>query len=175
MNKGTPYEQLADKYAKQYDFRRQAFDTEPDAVQAVLSGHAYANLSGNTVVEFAAKKSPMFVAGLTLEETKLPWATPFRKDEVALRDEIDNVLKCMKKDGTISRLAQKWFGVTPGPSPTSRTWPTPATASPAIPATNRTPLPPTAPNTSDRLDMTPGPIIGTGCRGCTSTSARCTS
>ncbi|HVB67635.1 MAG TPA: transporter substrate-binding domain-containing protein [Acetobacteraceae bacterium] len=116
VNKGTPYEQLADTYAKQYGFTVESFDTEPDAVQAVLSGHAYANLSGNTVVEYAAKKNPMFVAGLTLTDTKLPWATPFRKDEVPLRNEIDNVLKCMKKDGTIDRLAQKWFGVTPAPT-----------------------------------------------------------
>ena len=94
----------------------ESFDTEPDAVQAVLSGHAYANLAGNTVVEYAAKKTPMFVAGLTLTDTRLPWATPFRKDEVALRNEIDNVLKCMKKDGTIDRLAQKWFGVAPAPT-----------------------------------------------------------
>ncbi|MBW4091215.1 MAG: transporter substrate-binding domain-containing protein [Proteobacteria bacterium] len=116
VNKGTPYEQLADKYAKKYDFKVESFDTEPDAVQAVLSGHAYANLSGNTVVEYAAKKNPMFVAGLTLADTRLPWATPFRKDEVPLRNEIDNALKCMKKDGTIDKLAEKWFGVTPGPT-----------------------------------------------------------
>ena len=58
----------------------------------------------------------MFVAGLTLTDTRLPWATPFRKDEVPLRNEIDNMLKCMKKDCTIDRLAKKWFGVTPGPT-----------------------------------------------------------
>ena len=116
VNKGTPYEQLADQEAKKYGFTVVAFDTEPDAVQAVLSGHAYANLAGNTVVEFAAKKTPMFVASLTLTDTRLPWATPFRKDEVALRNQIDNVLKCMKKDGTIDRLALKWFGTKPGPT-----------------------------------------------------------
>ena len=116
VNKGTPYEQLTDQEAKKYNFKVDTFDTEPDAVQAVLSGHAYANLGGNTVVEYAAKKNPMFIAGLTLTDTKLPWATPFRTDEVPLRNEIDNVLKCMKQDGTIDRLAKKWFGVTPGPT-----------------------------------------------------------
>jgi polar amino acid transport system substrate-binding protein len=114
VNKGTPYEQLADKYGKMYGFTVQAFDTQPDAVQAVLSGHAYANLSGNTAVEYAAKRNPMFVADLTLEDTKLPWAAPFRNDEVALRDQVDNALKCMKLDGTIDKMAEKWFGVTPG-------------------------------------------------------------
>ena len=56
VNKGTPYEQLADQEAKKYHFKVLTFDTEPDAVQAVLSGHAYANFSGNTVVEYAASK-----------------------------------------------------------------------------------------------------------------------
>jgi polar amino acid transport system substrate-binding protein len=116
VNKGTPYEQLADKYAKQYGFKVESFDTQPDAVQAVLAGQAYANLSGNTAVEYAAIKQPMFVAGLTLADSKLPWSAPFRKDEVALRDQIDDALKCMKQDGTLDRMARKWLGVTPGPT-----------------------------------------------------------
>jgi len=39
-----------------------------------------------------------------------------RKGEVALRDQIDNVLKRIKKAGTIDRLALKWFGTRPGPT-----------------------------------------------------------
>jgi polar amino acid transport system substrate-binding protein len=113
VNKGTPYEQLAKKMGDQYGFTVQVFDTQPDAVQAVVSGHAAATLAGNTVIKYAASKNPMFVADWQLDETKAHWAAPFRKDEVALRDEVDDVLKCMKKDGTVAKLSEKWFGSKP--------------------------------------------------------------
>jgi polar amino acid transport system substrate-binding protein len=113
VNKGTPYENLAKKMGEQHGFTVQTFDTNPDAVQAVVSGHAYANLAGNTVVRYAARRNPMFVADLTLTETRAHWATPFRKDSAVLRGQIEDVLKCMKKDGTIAALSEKWFGAKP--------------------------------------------------------------
>jgi polar amino acid transport system substrate-binding protein len=113
VNKGTPYEQLAKKMGDQYGFTVQTFDTQPDAVQAVVSGHAAATLAGNTVIKYAASKNRQFVADWELEETKAHWGAPFRKDEVALRDEVDDVLKCMKKDGTVAKLSSKWFGGMP--------------------------------------------------------------
>ena len=115
VNKGTPYESLSKQMGEKYGFTVQTFDTEPDAVQAVVSGHAYANLAGNTVVKYAASKNPQFVADLLLSDTKAHWAAPFRKDETALRDEVEDVLKCMKKDGTVAKLSEKWFGAKPAP------------------------------------------------------------
>jgi polar amino acid transport system substrate-binding protein len=115
VNKGTPYESLAKKMGEQYGITVQTFDTEPDAVQAVVSGHAYANLAGNTVIKYAASKNPQFVADLLLNDTKAHWAAPFRKDEVELRGVVEDVLKCMKKDGTVAKLSEKWFGSKPAP------------------------------------------------------------
>src|SRR5579875_2553231 len=116
VNKGTPYETLSRKMGETYGFQTLVFDTQPDAVQAVLSGHAAATLAGNTVIKYAAKRNPQFVADLTLEDTKTHWGAPFRKDEDALRGEMDDVLKCMKKDGTVAKLSEKWFGATPKPT-----------------------------------------------------------
>src|SRR5579875_1342687 len=48
VNKGTPYEQLARQKGGEIGFEVQAYDTNADAIQAVLSGRAYANLAGNT-------------------------------------------------------------------------------------------------------------------------------
>jgi len=115
VNKGTPYENLAKKMGEEHGFTVQTFDTNPDAVQAVVSGHAYANLAGNTVVRYAAKRNPMFQADWVLTDTRAHWATPFRKDSAVLRGQIEDVLKCMKKDGTIAVLSEKWFGAKPGP------------------------------------------------------------
>ncbi len=113
VNKGTPYETLARQKAAELGFEVQAYDTNADAIQAVISGRAYANLAGNTVVKYAASKTPQFVADLTLTDTRAHWAAPFRKDNVALRNQVQDVLSCMKRDGTLAKLSEKWFGAAP--------------------------------------------------------------
>jgi polar amino acid transport system substrate-binding protein len=44
------------------------------------------------------------------------WAAVFRKDDNKLRDAFDAALECMKKDGTIAKLHEKWFGDKPEPA-----------------------------------------------------------
>ena len=64
VNKGTPYENLSKAEGAKHGFTVQAYDTQPDATQAVLSGRAYATLGGNTTIVYAASKNPQFVADL---------------------------------------------------------------------------------------------------------------
>ena len=113
VNKGTPYETLSKKMGEEHGFTVQAYDTQPDAVQAVLSGRAYATLSGNTSIVYAASKNPMLVADLELKETRAHWAAPVRKDNVELRNQLQDALDCMKKDGTIAKIYEKWFNKKP--------------------------------------------------------------
>lgn len=113
VNKGTPYETLSKAEGEKHGFTVQVYDTQPDAVQAVLSGRAYATLGGNTVIAYVASKNPQFVADLELSQTRAHWAAPFRKDSVELRNQMQDVLSCMKKDGFIAKLSEKWFGVAP--------------------------------------------------------------
>jgi polar amino acid transport system substrate-binding protein len=113
VNKGTPYETLSKAKAAELGFTVQVYDTQPDAIQAVISGRAYATLGGNTAIVYAASKNKQFVADLELKDTRAHWAAPFRKDSVALRNQMQDVLDCMKKDGTIAKLSEKWFGRKP--------------------------------------------------------------
>src|SRR5688572_13613916 len=115
VNKGTPYETLSKAEGAKHGFTVQAYDTQPDATQAVLSGRAYATLGGNTTIVYAASKNPQFVADLELTNTRAHWAAPLRKDSVALRNQIQDTLDCMKKDGTIAKLSERWFGKPPPP------------------------------------------------------------
>jgi hypothetical protein len=46
-------------------------------------------------------------------KTGLVWALAFRLDDKAGRDAAGNALKCMKMDGTVGKIANKWFGYTP--------------------------------------------------------------
>lgn len=120
VNKGTPYERWVRENAERLNLTLLAFDTQPDAVQAVLQGRAYANLSGNTVIKYSASRTPQFVADWVLPGTRYHWGTPFRKDSVALRNQVEEVIECMKKDGTIARMSEHWFGAPPKPDDAER-------------------------------------------------------
>ena len=115
VNKGTPYETLSKAKAAELGFTVQVYDTQPDATQAVLSGRAYATLGGNTTIVYAASKNPQFVADLELKDTRAHWAAPVPKSNPQLRAQLQDALDCMKKDGTIARMSEKWFGRKPGP------------------------------------------------------------
>lgn len=113
VNKGSAYDAWAQQNAEKYGFTVQTFDTQPDAVQAVVSGRVYATLGGNTTVRYAATRAPMLVPDFVIKETRAHWAAPFRKDNVELRNKVEDVLECMKKDGTVAALSEKWFGDKP--------------------------------------------------------------
>ena len=113
VNKGSAYDAWAQKNAPGMGFTVQAYDSNPDAVQAVLAGRAYAVLAGNTAVKYAATRAPALVPDLVLHDTRAHWAAPFRRDGAALRDAVENVLECMKRDGELARISERWFGARP--------------------------------------------------------------
>jgi len=115
VNKGTPYEQWVTRNAERLNLTLLAFDTQPDAVQAVIQGRAYANLSGNTVVKYSASRTPQYVADWVLPGTRFHWGTPFRRDSAQMRQTVENAIECLKADGTVARLSEKWFGAKPKP------------------------------------------------------------
>src|SRR5688500_2244797 len=138
VNKGTPYESLSKKMGEQHGVNVQAYDEQPDATQAVLSGRAYATLGGNTTIVYAASKNPQFVADLELTDTRAHWGAPFPKQNAALRNEMQDVMNCMKKDGTIAKMSEKWFGKKPGPDALERVI-TPGYGVPGMPGYDPTP------------------------------------
>jgi len=112
VNRGSIYDTWARQNMDKYGFQVESFNTQPDAIQAVLSGRAQANLAGNTASAWAVKKTP----GLKLSylvKTGLVWAIPFRKDDVAMRNQVENAVECMKLDGFYASLSEKWLGVKP--------------------------------------------------------------
>lgn len=112
VNRGSAYDSWARERAEKYDWKVENYGTNSDAVQAVMSGRADANLAGNTVSAWAAKKNPGVKLSY-LVDTGLVWGMPFRKDDVELRNKIERVIECLKLDGTMAELSEKWFGVTP--------------------------------------------------------------
>lgn len=130
VNKGSVYESYLTEHAAEYDLTVTAYGTTSDAVEAVTSGRAYAAMAGATSAAWAVKKNPRIELGAEIG-TGLVWGLPFRKDDAANRDKVDAVIECLKSDGTMAALSEKWFGVTPEPGSTIVT-PTPGYGTPGF-------------------------------------------
>ena len=114
VNKGSAYDSWARELVEKIGWSVESFGTNTDAVQAVIAGRAYTNVAGNTVAAWAAKNNPAIKLSY-LHSTGLVWAAPVRKDNTEMRKKLDEAIECMKKDGTIAAMHEKWFGTKPAP------------------------------------------------------------
>ena len=58
VNKGSAYDSWARGLEDKIGWKIESYGTQTDAVQAVLSGRADANVAGNTAIQWAAKSNP---------------------------------------------------------------------------------------------------------------------
>lgn len=112
VNKGSAYDRWARNLTEEIGWTIESYGTNTDAVQAVMAGRAFANVAGNTVIAWAVKNNPQMKLSF-LHSTGKVFAMPFRKGDEALRNKVEAVIECMKLDGTIAKMSEKWFGVTP--------------------------------------------------------------
>lgn len=112
VNKGSAYDSWARELADEIGWTVESYGTNTDAVQAVISGRAFANVAGNTVSAWAAKKSPAIKLSYLFTTGKV-WGMPFRQGDEALRNKVEMVIECLKIDGTIAALHETWFGTKP--------------------------------------------------------------
>ena len=114
VNKGSAYDKWARGLQNKIGWKVESYGTNTDAVQAVISGRAFANVAGNTVSAWAVKKNSQIQLSY-LHSTGKVFSMPFRKNSLELRNKVENVLERMKLDGTFAKMSEKWFGVTPAP------------------------------------------------------------
>lgn len=131
VNRGSAYHSYLDERAEEYGWTVVPFGTNTDAVEAVATGRVDANLAGATVSAWAALQNP--AVDLSFEvDTGLVWGLAFRLDDVPTRNLVDRVLECLKIDGSLAALSERWFGVTPAAGSTIVT-PTPGYGVPGFP------------------------------------------
>ncbi len=137
VNKGSAYDSWARGLENDIGWTVESYGTQTDAVQALMAGRAYANVAGNTVAAWAVKQNPQLQLSY-LHSTGLVWAAPLRKDSKELLGQIENAIECMKLDGTIAAMHEKWFGKKPAPGSAAVTV-FPGTGVPGMPGYDPTP------------------------------------
>lgn len=114
VNRGSVYESWAKSMEATVGWKVEAFGTQTDAVQAVIAGRAVANITAETVAAFAVRNNPQIKLDY-LHKTGLVWAAPVRNGDLATRAALENAIECIKKDGTMAKIFEKWFGIAPRP------------------------------------------------------------
>jgi polar amino acid transport system substrate-binding protein len=141
VNRGTLYDSWARGLEEKIGWTIESFGTSADAAQALLSGRAAANITGDTSAAWAAKQNPQLKASY-LHATGQVYSVAIRKDNVQMRAQLENALECLKQDGTLARIHEKWLGYAPRPGSAAATI-FPGTGVPGIPGYDPTPRSPT--------------------------------
>lgn len=114
-NKGSSFEAWAKSKAAEFDFKVEVYGSGADAIQAVQSGRAFATLSSLQTASWIANNNPMLKTSYRVR-TGAVAAIAFRKDNPELQLKISNALKCLKKNGVLPTLYEKWTGIKPDAS-----------------------------------------------------------
>lgn len=110
---GSAFEDWARSEAAAVGWIVATFPGQVAATQAVLTGAAEATVTGSANAAWIAKLTPALA--LTYRHaTGLVWALPVRGDQAELRAALDGAIECMKRDGGLAALHERWFGIKPG-------------------------------------------------------------
>ena len=109
LNNGSASDGWATKRADQYGYKIARYGKTADAIQAVLTERAYVFMSSNSNVGWAAVKNTKVKPGLMIP-SGLVFSWPFRKDDVETRNKVERIIECLKLDGTVATIVEKWLG-----------------------------------------------------------------
>ncbi len=114
VNNGSAYDLWATGNAESLGFEVQRYGKNADAVQAVLSGRAFANLVGESVARWVVRQNPSVRADYRIR-AETAFAIAFRNDDGETRNRVEAVLECLKVEGVLARIHRDWLGEDPAP------------------------------------------------------------
>mgnify|MGYP003704203497 FL=1 len=117
VNRGTISDTWATANAEKYGFEVQRYETFPDSVQAVITKRAFTALNEIPTTVFAASQNKAIKVGFK-DFNGRNFGYAFRLEDTAYRNIVEGAIECMKKDGVLVKLYEKWYGakVDPGSS-----------------------------------------------------------
>ena len=116
VNRGNLFDKWLSARQDQYGWEIMRFGKNTEAIQAVVTGRAFANMAGDTVGGWTASKNPLLAVADVVIESGKKGGFAFRKDDTALRNMFEDAIECMKLDGTIAKIHEKWIGLAPLPT-----------------------------------------------------------
>ena len=114
VNRGTISDTWATENAVKLGFEIQRYETFPDSVQAVITGRAFTALNEIPTTVYAASRNPRIKVGYQ-DLNGRNFGLAFRKEDAAYRNKVDDILTCMKQDGSLKAMYLKWYGTAPPP------------------------------------------------------------
>ena len=112
VNRGTISDTWATANAEKYGFEVQRYDTFPDSVQAVITHRAFTALNEIPTTIFAASRNKAIKVGFK-DFNGRNFGYAFRLEDTAYRNTVEEAIECMKLDGTLARMYEKWYGSAP--------------------------------------------------------------
>ena len=112
VNRGTISDTWATANAEKYGFEVQRYDTFPDSVQAVITRRAFTALNEIPTTVFAASQNKAIKVGFK-DFNGRNFGYAFRLDDTDYRNTVEMAIECMKKDGTLVKMYEKWYGSQP--------------------------------------------------------------
>ncbi|WP_112324279.1 substrate-binding periplasmic protein [Oceanibium sediminis] len=123
VNRGTISDTWATENEEKYGFEVQRYETFPDSVQAVITQRAFSALNEIPTAVYAASQNPAITIGFR-DFNGRNFGYAFRYESEEYRDQVEAVIECMKQDGTLPALYEKWYGETaPEDSPLRTVYP----------------------------------------------------
>jgi polar amino acid transport system substrate-binding protein len=112
VNRGTISDTWATANAEKYGFEVQRYDVFPDTVQAVLTRRAFTALNEIPTTVYAASQNKAIKVGYK-DFNGRNFAYAFRLEDAEYRNKVEAVIECMKIDGRLRKLHEKWYGTPP--------------------------------------------------------------
>lgn len=114
VNRGTIDDAWATEVAETYGFEVERYDSFPDAVQAVITQRAFVAANEIPTTVYAASMNPAIEVAYK-DYSGRNFAFAFRNGDEAFRNRVEEIIECLKLDGTLHDMHTKWYGSPPTP------------------------------------------------------------